>query len=146
MRTALDCVPCLVRQTLDSARFVTADPAVHERLLREVLREMATMDMAQSPPAMAQRIHRILRSLTGVADPYRAVKQRFNRMALDMVPELAAAIRNAEDPLAMAVRVAIAGNVIDLGVSGGIGLEDARRSIRNVLDEPFVGDVAAFRE
>jgi len=41
MRTVLDCIPCFVRQSLEAARFVTDDPAVHERLLRDVLRRTA---------------------------------------------------------------------------------------------------------
>ena len=84
--------------------------------------------------------------MTGVDDPYRAVKDRFNRMALDMLPELAAVVKQAADPLEMAVRSAIAGNVIDLGVNGEITEDEARRCIQGALDEPFGGDVDAFRQ
>jgi len=146
MRTALDCIPCFARQALEAARFVTDDPAVHERLVREMLRTTARMDFAQCPPAVAQNMHRILRLMTGVYDPYRAAKDRFNKMALDMLAELSARVRGAADPLAMALRLAIAGNVIDMGVNGGITEDEARRSVRNALNEPFDGDVDAFRQ
>ena len=146
MQTALECIPCFVRQALEAARFVTDDPCVHERLLRDVLRLTAEMDLAQCPPVVARDIHQTLRQMTGVADPYRAVKDRFNRMALDMLPELAAKVEAALDPLGMAVRLAIAGNVIDLGVNGGITEDMARRAVVNVLNEPFDGDVEAFRQ
>ncbi len=145
MRTALDCVPCFARQALEAARFVTDDPAVHERLLRDVLRSAAELDLAQPPPAVARRIHRKLRELTGVADPYRAVKDRFNRMAMDMLPELTAFVLSSDDPLHAALRLAIAGNVIDLGVDGGFTEADARRAIEATMHEPFHGDVEAFR-
>jgi len=146
MQTALDCIPCFARQALEAARFVTDDAAVHGRILRDVLRWAAEMDLAQPPPLVAQRIHRLLRALTGVEDPYRAVKDRFNRMALDMLPALSATVRRAADPLAMALRLAIAGNVIDLGVNGDMTEDEARRCVRNVLNEPFDGDVDAFRQ
>lgn len=146
MHTALECIPCFARQALEAARFVTDDPTVHERILRDVLRAVAEMDLAQCPPVIAQRIHRHLRQLTGVADPYRAAKDRFNRMALDMLPELSAKVREAADPLAMALRLAIAGNVIDLGVNGGLTVDEARQAMAGALDEPFHGDVEGFRQ
>ena len=76
MKTSLDCIPCFVRQTLEAARFTTADASTHERLLRNVLRVVADLDLAQSPPAVAQIIHRRLRAMTGVRDPYAAAKAR----------------------------------------------------------------------
>jgi len=145
MRTALDCIPCFVRQALEAARFVTDDPAVHERIVRDVLRMAAEMDLAQCPPVVGQRIHRRLREITGVDDPYRAVKDRFNRMALDTLPELKQKVQEAPDPLTMALRLAIAGNVIDLGVDGSVTEQDARQAVAGALDAPFHGDVGALR-
>ncbi|MFW6153591.1 MAG: damage-control phosphatase ARMT1 family protein [Planctomycetota bacterium] len=146
MQTALECVPCFARQALEAARVVTDDPVVHERLLRDVLRTAAEMDLSQCPPVVAQRIHRTLRELTGVADPYRADRERFNRVALDLMGELTRLVRRAADPFATALRVAIAGNVIDLGVNGTITEAEILASIRRVMDEPFHGDVDAIRD
>ncbi len=146
MHTALECIPCFARQALEAARFVTEDANIHERLLRDVLRATAEMDLSQCPPMFAREIHRTLRSMTGVADPYRAVKDRFNRMALDMLPEMAAMVAKAADPFGMAVRLSIAGNVIDLGVNGGITEEEARRCIQGALQGPFEGDIDALRQ
>jgi len=145
MQTSLECIPCFVRQALEAARFVTDDADIHDRLLRDVLCATADMDLSQCPPVVAREIHQTLRQMTGVADPYRAVKDRFNRMALGMLPELAGKVEAASDPLSMAVRLAIAGNVIDLGVNGGITEDIARRAVVNVLNEPFDGDIDGFR-
>lgn len=146
MRTTLNCIPCFIRQTLEAARLATDDVAAQERILRRVLHRVAEMDLAQCPPVVVQQIHRHLREITGLHDPYRAVKDRFNRMALSMLPELSARVRTAADPLSMALRLAIAGNVIDVGVLGGITEDRARHCLDTVLDEPFHGDVAAFRK
>jgi len=146
MHTALECIPCFVRQALEAARFVTDDPAVHEQLLRNVLRSVAEMDLAQCPPVVAQRVHHHLRQLTGVDDPYRAVKDRFNRMALDMLPELSARVRQAAEPLGTALRLAIAGNVIDLGVNGGLTEDEARQAAADAMEESFPLDVDGFRK
>jgi uncharacterized protein with ATP-grasp and redox domains len=94
---------------------------------------------------MGQLIHRRLREITGVTDPYLDQKRRFNRMALEMLAENRARIETAPDPLETAVRLAIAGNIIDLGVKGGLTENAARTAIENALAEPVRGDVAELR-
>jgi uncharacterized protein with ATP-grasp and redox domains len=145
MRTYLDCIPCFARQALDAARLVSADPALHERLLRDVLRWSSEMDLSQPPPVMGQRIHRRLRALTGQEDPYRRAKERQNQMALDLVAELRDQIAAAADALEMAVRLAVAGNVIDMGANGAVAEGDVRAALDQALAEPLVGDLDAFR-
>lgn len=145
MRTAPDCLPCLLRQTLEAARFASADPALHERLVHQALGAMAGLDFSQPPPAAGQTIQRLLRQFTGVADPYRKAKQRFTALALFLLPEFAGLVRHAHDPFAAAVRLAIAGNVIDLGAKGGLGEAEVAAALRRALDEPPAGDLEGFR-
>jgi uncharacterized protein with ATP-grasp and redox domains len=140
----LDCVPCFVRQALEAARMSSADESLQEEALRRVLREASEMDMALSPPVMGQRIHRIIRELTGNPDPYRAVKERTNRLGLALYPEVRERVRRAHDPLEMAVRMAIAGNVIDFGVDGSLREETVRRTLERAVTVPLYGDVSAF--
>jgi len=146
MKTYLDCLPCFIRQAADAARMVSTDSALHEQILREVLRWASEMALDESPPVLGQRIHRRLREITGVEDPYRAAKDHLNRMALSLLPELKAEIKAASDPLVMGVRLAIAGNVMDLGVNGEVTESDVRNSISQALAEPFAGEQNGFRQ
>jgi uncharacterized protein with ATP-grasp and redox domains len=146
MKTSLDCLPCFIRQALDAARMVSTDAAVHEGIVREVLRWASKMDLDQSPAVLGQRIHRRLREITGVEDPYRAAKDHLNRMALSLLPELRTAIEAASDKLVMAARLAIAGNVIDMGVNGNVTEFDVRRSVSQALADPFAGEQNEFRQ
>ena len=143
--TTLGCIPCFVRQALETARLSTVDPEVHERIVRETLLVIADMDMKKVPPVISQQIHRHLRKLTGVDDPYLAAKDRFNRMALEMLPEIEARLAKAPDPFGMATRLAIAGNVIDLGAKADLKEDDARTAVARSMEEPFHGDLDAFR-
>ncbi|GAH88028.1 unnamed protein product, partial [marine sediment metagenome] len=88
MKTSLDCIPCFIRQALDAARLVSTDPADHKRIVRDVLRWAGEMDLKQPPPVLGQRIHRRLREITGVDDPYRAAKERQNSMVMGLLPDL----------------------------------------------------------
>jgi uncharacterized protein with ATP-grasp and redox domains len=136
----------MIRQALEAARMVSSDPAMHEQTLREVLQWTSNLDFDESPPMMGQRIHRYVRQVAAVSDPYRAAKVRLNRMALAFMPELRDLISGASDPLATAVRLAIAGNVIDMGVNGDVTEADVRGSINEALAETFAGDINLFRQ
>ncbi len=144
MNVYLDCIPCFLRQALDAARAVTDDGRVHERIVREVLLLAADLDLARPPPWVAQRIHRRLRELTGVRDPYREKKERFNGMALALLPELRANVARARDPLLAAVQAAIAANVIDLGAKGSLGVDEARGVLLAACSTAVHGDLEGF--
>ena len=129
MKIFLDCIPCFVRQALDSARLVTDDEQIHEKVVREVLRLSADLDMSQSPPAIGQKIHQLIRKMIGNNDPYHRIKEQFNNLALKLYPELEERVRESEDPFATATRLAIAGNIIDFGVKTSLAESDVEKTI-----------------
>jgi uncharacterized protein with ATP-grasp and redox domains len=147
MKTYLDCVPCFIRQALDAARMTVDNEQIHGKVLHKVLELGSKMDFNQSPPAMAQIVHRFIRDITGVADPYLEVKNRFNKLALQMYPELRERVENSADPLETAVRLAIAGNIIDFGVNSTVEQGKVERTIAESLTEPLdKGALGQFRE
>jgi uncharacterized protein with ATP-grasp and redox domains len=56
-------------------------------------------------------------------------------MALELLPALKAEIAAAADPPPLATRLAIAGNIIDLGVNGNLTESDILESIHQALQE-----------
>jgi len=146
MNTSLDCIPCLLRQTLEAARMVSKDPAVHEQMTREVLRWASEMDLRQSPPAVAQRIQRRLRQIAGVEDPYCAAKARQNHIALELLPALRAEIQSSAAPLETAARIAIAGNMIDMGAHGNVSETDVYQALQQAASAPFYGEMDLFSQ
>lgn len=144
MKTFFDCIPCLIRQSLASVRLATADERVHEQVLCEGLLAASRMDLRQPPAAMSQVVHRRIRELCQNRDPYHASKARFNRLALDLLPALRHRLEEAPDPWDAAVRLAIAGNVMDLAVKGGLSEAQIRHSIAQSLNESLDGSTAEF--
>lgn len=140
MQTYPDCIPCFLRQALDAARMVTADPAIHEHVVRETLRLAVDMPFDRSPPWMGQRIHKLLREATGNPDPYRQAKRWANDLALALRPKLEQRVRESADPFVTSVLLAIAGNIIDLGCRSHVSEQDLLRSIEQALREPFDGN------
>ncbi len=145
MRTFFDCIPCFVRQALDAARFATADQAIHEHVLRQALRAASNMDLTTTPPAMGQRLHRLIRQLTKNDDPYREVKQRFNRAALELYPGMKERVTRSDQPFETAVRLAIAGNIIDFGIHNHLDEGEVEAAIEHALSAPLRADARAVQ-
>jgi len=144
MKTHLDCLPCLLRQTLDAARRFTDDRNVHGRIVREVMRFAADLDLGRPAPIVGQSIHRRLRELTGVEDPYRSAKDRFNELALSMLPGLRESVRRAPDPIIAAVKAAIAANLIDLGAKSSLAEDQARAEMSRAVSSEIHGDLTGL--
>ncbi|MBN1946895.1 MAG: DUF89 family protein [Bradymonadales bacterium] len=144
MKTYLDCIPCLLRQSLEAARNVTEDVQVHQHTIRHVLRVIAELDLHLPPPSVSQLIHRKLRELTGVADPYQDAKKRHNQLAMGVLTELSADLDRSPDPLQAAARLAMAANLIDLSVPGSLSEPQVLAALRESGNNTVHGDWAAF--
>jgi uncharacterized protein with ATP-grasp and redox domains len=145
MKTCLDCLPCFARQTLDAARMSSDDPAVREKVLRELLHHLADENWTDSPPVIAQRLHRVLRKKTGIADLYQNQKKAHNELALRLLPALRKDVEGSADPLIAAAHFAIAGNIIDLGAKNGLDESEVLHAVEHAAEQPLKGDIVAFR-
>jgi len=137
MKLNLDCIPCFQKQALQAVRFISDDEKLHQKVLREVTKELLESDWELTPPELAHKVHSIVKRITNENDPYKDVKKESNDLVLKIYPELKDKVKNSRDPLKTAVRLAIAGNIIDFGVVQEFDLE---RTIREVLKKKFAID------
>jgi uncharacterized protein with ATP-grasp and redox domains len=143
MKTYLDCYPCFLRQALEAARYSGADDEQQRAILHHVLDTLRSLNPASTPPEIGDAIHRLVRHETGVGDPYARAKKEATEQALELYPRLKALVAEASDPLGTALRLAIAGNIIDLAANSSY---DLWATVQRVLDQPFaIDDSQAFR-
>jgi uncharacterized protein with ATP-grasp and redox domains len=131
----LDCYPCLVRHALEASREITADPAKQREVLVRVLRLLPEIAEDTTPVRIAAEVHSLIREALGVDDPYLAQKKKYNELAQSLVPELKKTIARAKNPLEAAVRIAIAGNIIDFGALGE--RFDLKAMVKECRDTPL---------
>jgi uncharacterized protein with ATP-grasp and redox domains len=141
MKTYLDCYPCFLRQALSAARRGGASTEEQHGILLETMDRLRAMPAQATPPQMAEEIHRLVRTKTNNPDPYRQSKRDATEQALSHLPRLMVRVRSASDPLEMAVRIAIAGNIIDYGVAESYELE---ATLERVLEQPLAIDGLEF--
>lgn len=143
MLTTIDCIPCLVRQTIDVARMVTGDEAVRCRILSRVLVMLSGTDRSLTPPEMTAEIYGVIEELAGPCDPYEEIKQRYNMLALGMLPALRERVNRSPDPFDAAVRLALAGNVIDFGAARSVEPDALEPTVERSLVDPVHGMTTA---
>jgi len=120
-----------------SARLAGADEATQKKILDRVAAAVPDFPLSSPPPAMGRIVYKLVREVTGSYDPFKEIKDKYNRMAIDIYPELKERVAQSPDRLLTALRLAIAGNIIDFGVGKSFNLEKE-------IDEVFTRDFAIF--
>jgi uncharacterized protein with ATP-grasp and redox domains len=147
MKIFLDCVPCFIKQALNASRMATTDPGVHEAVLREVLRMATDLPFTNTPPLLGREIHRVIRDMSGNPDPYQWIKQWSNREALALYEGLKKRVRESERPYETAVRLAVAGNIIDFGPASRPEDICLEQTIEETLSRKFaIDDISQMQE
>ncbi len=90
-----------------------------------------------SSPEMQQQLSRHFSRLTGIADPFADEKRISNSQADSLYHEWKPKVKQAANPEMLALRLAIAGNIMDYGAHQHFDLE---QTINEVLDADFAID------
>jgi uncharacterized protein with ATP-grasp and redox domains len=137
MKIYLDCYPCFFQQALNVTRLIGADEATAHKILLEVSTLLPKIPAGATPPEIGRDVYGIVSRLTGVQDPYRKIKEKCTERALALYPELKDRLRSADERLKKAIRIAIAGNVIDFGSNMPFDME---KDLESILRQRFAID------
>jgi Uncharacterized conserved protein len=103
-------------------------------ILDEVGMMLCDIPLENTPPETGMLVYDKVREITGVSDPYKKLKRESTEKALALYPSLKSKVEQSSDKLLTAIRIAIAGNVIDFGPNKGFDIEE---EIDDVLTERF---------
>jgi len=87
-----------------------------------------------SAPAFSRELHQVLKLYSKNTDPYLEIKKQSNDRVLALYPTLKKLVLESANPFDTALRLAIAGNIIDFGVSNQYDLD---ATIDKVLKSDF---------
>ncbi len=124
MKTYLKCIPCFFKQAIAASIAANADPKKQKQIIDKVCQKVKSFKLTTTPPEMGSYIYGIVREITGNNDPYKKIKHKTNAIAFSVYGKLRKKVRKSKDPLFTAVRIAIAGNIIDYGAKNFTSTED----------------------
>ena len=136
MKITFECIPCLVGHAIHVAKMVSDDDEVRYDIIRKTLAQAGDIDLSLTPPEQARLIHQIIKTASGVEDPYATEKDQSTEFALKLMPAVREKIANSANPFETIVRLVIAGNIIDYGAIRDFDLATAQKRIFEVFDMP----------
>lgn len=134
MKTYLDCIPCFMQQTLRAGRLATDDEFKIKKLLDDTGDLIKQLSMEKTPAEVGEVIYAKIREITGIDDPYKEIKAKSIAEAKAMIPDLKTILEKSDNRLITAIRMAIAGNIIDFGMSKKF---DLKEDLNRILAQEF---------
>lgn len=144
MKTRPECLPCFLRQASAVARIAHADGTTREKMLRSTLRLLSETSFDVPPPKIAHEMYPMLCRHVGLTDPYGELKTRYNGLAQRIVERLLPRIQSGDDPFRDLLKLALAGNIVDFGISDQFDLDETvSQAFRS---EPEVDEIQRLRD
>lgn len=129
----LECMNCAINQVISTAELAGLSREQGLELMQNAFEHLAAKGVHRNNCIQIEEIYRMTTRYIGQEDPYREVRAHFNRGMMKICPEVKRHIAQSDDPLAAAVRAAIAGNLIDLAALGlEVSLDAAMEKVREV--------------
>lgn len=107
-------------------------------LVSQLIKDISNIDLENSySPKITRDILQSLKEVSVVADPYKKEKDSSNRDLLNRYNEFQHMVETSENPFNTALRLAVAGNIIDFGPTHKFDVEG---TIQRVLSNNFAID------
>jgi len=144
MKTYFECFPCYVQQALRAARLFTDDPKIIKNLIDEVGMLFPKISFDMTSPEIGEFIYGKMREISGVEDPYEHLKNQSTDEAHELVPFCEELITKSGDPLFTAIKMSIAGNMIDFAIHHKI---DIRAEVESIVNKKLtINDYDSFKK
>ena len=141
MKVSRECIHCLARQAVEIAEEATNSAAMQEEIIKKSLQELGNLDFNETAPEIGFRMHQHAKTITGIYDPYKRLKEQYNEIAQEIYERIVEEkwLERAEDSFDMACRLAIAGNIIDFSVGLQLERSDVVKSVEDSIKHDIFG-------
>ncbi|MDD3437307.1 MAG: ARMT1-like domain-containing protein [Candidatus Gastranaerophilales bacterium] len=135
-----DCIACSIKGTLNLFKKGLLDSKYQEEVLRKILEYYSKVDYNQLTISAGKQVKKIICEVTGIIDPYKPLKDEYNKKAIEYCKKYENIIKNDPNSFDKAMRLAIAGNIIDFGPTHDF---DVDKKIEEVFKTNFPIDDSA---
>lgn len=144
MEIFIDCIPCMLRQALEAARMATNNQEQQEKIIQKALYILLEYKKYQYSPELAREIHTVIKTETGVEDPYEQIKKKDLQAAISLIPFAKDFLLSKDNSLYWALKLAATGNNIDAAIYQNM---DIKKCIEEELEKEFeICDLGEFQK
>jgi len=144
MKISKECYLCIFNQIFNITNRLNLDEETSAQVLREGAKRLSKYDLSFEPPIIASDVYEGVSNIVKKEDLFEKEKKEAIKEALKFKPILKKRLLISKDKLFDACKIAVAGNVIDLGVNQEYDLE---KEIKNIFEMSFFkNDFDEFKE
>jgi len=126
------CIPCIINQAYNVCRFTAkGDKALQLKIMKQVCSALTDINENAPAPLFTLTMQQIVEKAVGKRDIYKELKKKNISKIKRLIPHLKNLMNIADDKLEMAVRIAIAGNTIDLAANPHFDAEQEINQIKH---------------
>jgi uncharacterized protein with ATP-grasp and redox domains len=129
-----DCLVCLYNQALKTTKLLGLDDEMSAKILFEIAKILPNYSLNFTPPQIAKDTYQLIENITNNKDPLQTAKIKSIQEAKSFKPYLYEEINKSDDKLLTALKIAVAGNVIDFGAKEQIPL---KKILNDIFNKPF---------
>lgn len=131
----VECLPCMLKQTLEATLMVTDDPEKQSVIMDEAMDILRNYRDYSCAPAMSEDMHDIIKKHSGSLDPYAKIKATDIERSLALEDKLYKYVENggAREYL----KISAVGNILDSALFMDVDIEGI---LEEELEKPFVID------
>lgn len=137
MKIDLRCIPCNLNSLLRILDQNHAGEEEKKQVVRTFMKEVAEMDWSDTPIDIGRKVGEALEPLFGDSDAFRDIKKMSNDNLLEIYDDLKTELLKLDDPLIGALKLSVAGNIIDVAPGHKI---DIHSTMKDALSRPFAID------
>lgn len=124
------CEKCCKKQVLKIAKILN----VSSNEVEKVLDEAFIKNSFNTAPEYAELIFSSFEKITGIKDPYKAIKLSQNKEGKELLPTVYELLYETKDELEKMVNLAITGNILDYGVFDHVNVKEY---VLDIINKPF---------
>lgn len=125
------CIICQIKSISRHLKKVDIDEKAKLKIVKEFMTYITNADERTSNPEMAAVLNRLIAVHHPDGELYRIEKKEFNELMLGYYDEYRNKAIQSDNPLKMAIKLAIAGNIIDFGPDHEFSVEDTVNRVLN---------------
>jgi uncharacterized protein with ATP-grasp and redox domains len=134
MNISKECYLCIYTQVFKVTEKFNLDDNKASKVLREGALVLSKYDISYKPPEIAADVYGKISEILGIEDLFENEKKQSIKEALRFKKILKKRLNKSKNPLFDAVKIAVAGNVIDFGVNHEFDLE---KEIKKIFEMKF---------
>lgn len=125
---------------VEAAKRTTSDTTIQKEIMQQVLLRCSELDYDATPPQIASWLYEVIFRYTGDKDIYKQTKEWSNEKALELLDKMHSEISRSQCKFETAVRLAIAGNIIDFGAKSHVSDDMIEEVVSTSLTMPMNTD------